>query len=48
MIYLEITSPLRKSFLKAQLLICAIYSDTLKFVPRKLYQAENFVDHLIL
>ena len=24
------------------------YSDTPKFVPRKLHQAENFVDHLIL
>ena len=23
-------------------------SDTPKFVPRKLHQAENFVDHLIL
>ena len=25
-----------------------VYSDTPKFVPRKLHQAENFVDHLIL
>ena len=24
------------------------YSDTPKFVPRKLHQVENFVDHLIL
>ena len=24
------------------------YSDTPKFVPRKLHQAENFVDHFIL
>ena len=24
------------------------YSDTPKLVPRKLHQAKNFVDHLIL
>ena len=45
---IESITTIAKSISLCRALTSIYYSDTPKFVPRKLHQAENFVDHLIL